>query len=263
MPQRTLTAFLECAGNGRTRFAPVPEGTPWGNDAAGNAIWEGVPLGIWCSIMPGFTTEPSTWSCQGGDFPEMQRGLPLAVARDPDTLLVLRMNGEPLTGRARRSGPPSRSGLGGHRLDQMARRRSTFSIVPSRDSGTVTTTSSGGRTAHRNARSREMAVKSVISTPLTARSLSREARWDRRLCVVGPWRRRPGRGQRRWRVSWRGRLDDVPGAAPGFASGTAGRPLQAGTGSWPGHPMSGACGSRPLRIGTARDTARTAFTGWP
>jgi sulfite oxidase len=34
---------------------------------------------------------------QGGDFPEMQRGLPVAVARDPDTLLVLRMNGEPLT----------------------------------------------------------------------------------------------------------------------------------------------------------------------
>ena len=26
----------------------------------------------------------------------MQRGLPLAVARDPETLLVLRMNGEPL-----------------------------------------------------------------------------------------------------------------------------------------------------------------------
>jgi DMSO/TMAO reductase YedYZ molybdopterin-dependent catalytic subunit len=34
---------------------------------------------------------------QGGDFPEMRRGLPLAVARDPDTLLVLRMNGEPLS----------------------------------------------------------------------------------------------------------------------------------------------------------------------
>jgi DMSO/TMAO reductase YedYZ molybdopterin-dependent catalytic subunit len=34
---------------------------------------------------------------QGGDFPEMQRGLPVSVARDPDTLLVLRMNGEPLT----------------------------------------------------------------------------------------------------------------------------------------------------------------------
>ena len=44
MPRRTLTVVLECAGNGRTRFVPIPDGTPWGNDAAGNAIWEGVPL---------------------------------------------------------------------------------------------------------------------------------------------------------------------------------------------------------------------------
>lgn len=28
MPQRALTAFIECAGNGRTRFEPVPDGTP-------------------------------------------------------------------------------------------------------------------------------------------------------------------------------------------------------------------------------------------
>jgi DMSO/TMAO reductase YedYZ molybdopterin-dependent catalytic subunit len=33
---------------------------------------------------------------QGGDFPEMQRGLPLEVATDPDVMLVWEMNGEPL-----------------------------------------------------------------------------------------------------------------------------------------------------------------------
>jgi DMSO/TMAO reductase YedYZ molybdopterin-dependent catalytic subunit len=95
MPQRTLTAFLECAGNGRTRFAPVPDGTPWGNDAAGNAVWAGVPLGLVLDLA-GMHDEAVDVVCQGGDFPEMQRGLPLTVARDPDTLLVLRMNGEPL-----------------------------------------------------------------------------------------------------------------------------------------------------------------------
>jgi DMSO/TMAO reductase YedYZ molybdopterin-dependent catalytic subunit len=95
MPQRTLTAFLECAGNGRTRFAPVPDGTPWGNDAAGNAVWAGVPLGLVLDLA-GMHDEAVDIVCQGGDFPEMQRGLPLTVARDPDTLLVLRMNGEPL-----------------------------------------------------------------------------------------------------------------------------------------------------------------------
>jgi sulfite oxidase len=96
MPQRTLTAFLECAGNGRTRFDPVPEGTPWRNDACSNAVWEGVSLGdvlAQAGVRPGAVDLVA----QGGDFPEMQRGLPLSVARDPDTLLVLRMNGEPLT----------------------------------------------------------------------------------------------------------------------------------------------------------------------
>jgi DMSO/TMAO reductase YedYZ molybdopterin-dependent catalytic subunit len=96
MPQRTLTAFLECAGNGRTRFAPVPEGTPWSNDAAGNAIWEGVPLGLVLDLA-GIYDQAVDVVCQGGDFPEMRRGLPAAVARDPDTLLVLGMNNEPLS----------------------------------------------------------------------------------------------------------------------------------------------------------------------
>jgi len=95
MPRRTLTAFLECAGNGRTRFVPVPDGTPWGNDAAGNATWEGVPLHEVLD-RAGIHDHAVDVVCQGGDFPEMQRGLPLAVARDPDTLLVLRMNGAPL-----------------------------------------------------------------------------------------------------------------------------------------------------------------------
>jgi DMSO/TMAO reductase YedYZ molybdopterin-dependent catalytic subunit len=96
MTQRTLTAFLECAGNGRTRYSPVPEGTPWRNDACGTAIWEGVSLG---EVLDRVGVRPGAVDlvAQGGDFPEMQRGLPLSVARDPDTLLVLRMNGEPLT----------------------------------------------------------------------------------------------------------------------------------------------------------------------
>lgn len=96
MPQRTFAAFLECAGNGRTRFEPVPEGTPWGNDACGTAVWEGVSLAevlAQAGVRPGAVDLVA----QGGDMPEMQRGLPLAVAHDPDTLLVLRMNSEPLT----------------------------------------------------------------------------------------------------------------------------------------------------------------------
>ena len=95
LPRRTLTAFLECAGNGRTRFAPVPEGTPWRNDAVGNAEWEGAPLAAVLDLA-GVPDGAVDLVCQGGDFPEMRRGLPLAVARDPETLLVWGMNGAPL-----------------------------------------------------------------------------------------------------------------------------------------------------------------------
>jgi DMSO/TMAO reductase YedYZ molybdopterin-dependent catalytic subunit len=96
MPQRRLVAFLECAGNGRTRFEPLPPGTPWGNDAAGNAVWEGVPLAHLLDLA-GVGEDAVDVVSQGGDFAAMRRGLPLSVARDPDTLLVLRMNEESLS----------------------------------------------------------------------------------------------------------------------------------------------------------------------
>ena len=95
LPGKRLEAFLECAGNGRTRFDPLPPGTPWRNDAVGNAVWEGVALGdvlALADVQPGTVDIVS----QGGDFPEMRRGLPLAVARDPDVLVAWSMNGESL-----------------------------------------------------------------------------------------------------------------------------------------------------------------------
>jgi DMSO/TMAO reductase YedYZ molybdopterin-dependent catalytic subunit len=98
MPQRTITAFLECSGNSRSRFpadpAPV-EGTDWGNGAIGNAVWTGVPL---CEVLEraGIRDDAVEVVSQGGDFAGMQRGLPIAVALDPDILLVTRMNGQSL-----------------------------------------------------------------------------------------------------------------------------------------------------------------------
>ncbi|MBX3070348.1 MAG: sulfite oxidase [Thermomicrobiales bacterium] len=95
MPSRTLTAFLECTGNGRTRFAPEAEGTPWLNDAAGNAVWKGVSLAsLLCQVC--LLDEAVDVVSQGADLPDMRRGLPLQDALDPDVLLVYEMNGEPL-----------------------------------------------------------------------------------------------------------------------------------------------------------------------
>lgn len=95
MPSRPLTAFLECAGNGRTRFDPIPDGTPWRNDAAGNAEWEGVPLRALLD-RAGVRQGTVDVVAIGGDFAGMQRGLPLSVAMDADTLVVWKMNGEAL-----------------------------------------------------------------------------------------------------------------------------------------------------------------------
>jgi DMSO/TMAO reductase YedYZ molybdopterin-dependent catalytic subunit len=49
LPSRRLTAFIECAGNGRSFFAgqqgAPASGTPWRLGAIGVAEWKGVPLG--------------------------------------------------------------------------------------------------------------------------------------------------------------------------------------------------------------------------
>jgi len=96
LPHRSLTAFLECAGNGRTRFDPPTDGTPWKNDAVGNAEWQGAALRDVLDLA-GVATETIEIVSQGVDFAKMNRGLPIDVAMDPDTLVVWAMNGAPLT----------------------------------------------------------------------------------------------------------------------------------------------------------------------
>jgi DMSO/TMAO reductase YedYZ molybdopterin-dependent catalytic subunit len=44
MPSRTMTAMLECAGNGRVLLVPKAKGVLWDSGAVGNAEWTGVPL---------------------------------------------------------------------------------------------------------------------------------------------------------------------------------------------------------------------------
>ncbi len=95
MEQRTLTVFVECSGNSRSRFGDEPttvSGTLWGNGAIGNAEWTGVPL---ADILTAAGVEDGAVDivCQGADFPEMQRGLPLENAMNRDVLVALQMNG--------------------------------------------------------------------------------------------------------------------------------------------------------------------------
>jgi DMSO/TMAO reductase YedYZ molybdopterin-dependent catalytic subunit len=99
MSQRTITAFLECSGNSRSRFDDMDNeaasGTQWGNGAIGNAEWTGVSL-VEVLNQAGVGEGVVDVVSQGGDFDDMQRGLPIEIASDPDVMLVWEMNGEEL-----------------------------------------------------------------------------------------------------------------------------------------------------------------------
>ena len=96
---QTVEAVLECAGNGRTLFDPVPPDTPWGLGAVGNARWSGAPLPI---LLDHVEVPPGTVEvyCEGVDRDHERgpyaRSLPVEVARGGDALLAWEMNGEPL-----------------------------------------------------------------------------------------------------------------------------------------------------------------------
>ncbi|HEX8598123.1 MAG TPA: sulfite oxidase [Chloroflexia bacterium] len=104
MPARELPATLECAGNGRTGFAPLPQGEPWGVGAVGTARWRGVSL---ASLLgrAGLNAGAVEVLFEGADrgVPAagavevpFARSLPLEKAIHPDTLMAYEMNGAPL-----------------------------------------------------------------------------------------------------------------------------------------------------------------------
>jgi DMSO/TMAO reductase YedYZ molybdopterin-dependent catalytic subunit len=99
MPQVEHVVTLECAGNGRTEFSPVPSGTPWGNRGMSTGHFRGVAVSTLLDRFP-----PSS-SCrhvifQGADCGAegfYERSLSFADIEKHQALLALEMNGQPLT----------------------------------------------------------------------------------------------------------------------------------------------------------------------
>jgi DMSO/TMAO reductase YedYZ molybdopterin-dependent catalytic subunit len=97
----TVTAALQCAGNGRSLHAPRVPGVQWEHGAMGQAAWTGVRLR---DVLQAAGVQPAAkWLRSSGadrppkpTTPRFVRGLPIARALDPSTLLAHRMNGEPL-----------------------------------------------------------------------------------------------------------------------------------------------------------------------
>ncbi|QEL25881.1 sulfite oxidase [Bosea sp. F3-2] len=98
----TVTAVLECAGNGRSQFSPATDGLQWRLGAVGCARWTGVRL---ADVLEHAGPKPSAVYTahyapdrQIGK-PEkaaLSRGLPMAKALAPETLIAFAMNDEPL-----------------------------------------------------------------------------------------------------------------------------------------------------------------------
>lgn len=98
----TETAVLECAGNGRMQFAPKTDGLQWRLGAVGCARWTGVRL---ADVLEHSGAKPSA-VYTGHYAPDRQigkpekaalsRGLPIAKALAPETLIAFAMNDEPL-----------------------------------------------------------------------------------------------------------------------------------------------------------------------
>jgi DMSO/TMAO reductase YedYZ molybdopterin-dependent catalytic subunit len=100
MPQHTVFATVECAGNGRSFLTEKAAGVQWGAGAIGHAEWTGVrlrdllaPAGLAAGALE-VVFEGADRGTEDGRAMHFSRSLPLAKALHPDTLIALRMNGE-------------------------------------------------------------------------------------------------------------------------------------------------------------------------
>ena len=101
LPQYTVTAVLECTGNGRGFFRPRVPGIQWGRGAVGNAEWSGPRLSEVLKLA-GADVQAAYVTSNGADIgvaktPDFIRSLGMRKALDQSTLLALRMNGEVLS----------------------------------------------------------------------------------------------------------------------------------------------------------------------
>ncbi len=107
LPSETITAFIECAGNGRSFFTSqqgqTVTGTAWKLGAVGVARWRGVRLAT-VLARAGLTRDAvdvlpegldADYVTAGVNLGKVRRPLPVAKALE-DVLLAYEMNGQPL-----------------------------------------------------------------------------------------------------------------------------------------------------------------------
>jgi DMSO/TMAO reductase YedYZ molybdopterin-dependent catalytic subunit len=97
----TITAVVQCSGNGRAFHRPKVPGVQWERGAVGNAEWTGVRLQDLLA-KAGVQAGARHVQLQGADRPVVAsvplftRSIPLEKALHSDTILAYEMNGRPL-----------------------------------------------------------------------------------------------------------------------------------------------------------------------
>lgn len=97
----TITAVLQCSGNGRAFYRPKVPGVQWERGAIGNVQWTGVRLRDVLAAV-GVRDGAKHVQFQGADRPVATavplfiRSIPLTKALHSDTILAYEMNGRPL-----------------------------------------------------------------------------------------------------------------------------------------------------------------------
>jgi DMSO/TMAO reductase YedYZ molybdopterin-dependent catalytic subunit len=99
---RSVTATMECAGNGRVGLDPRPLSQPWLHEAVGTATWTGVPL-VRLLDQVGVADDAVDIVFTGLDRgleneteQSYERALPVAETRREEILVAYEMNGAPL-----------------------------------------------------------------------------------------------------------------------------------------------------------------------
>jgi sulfane dehydrogenase subunit SoxC len=99
LPSRTVTRYVECAGNGRSQYNEVLKrpamGTQWHFGGYGVAEWTGVAV---ADLLDRARVKPSAVDVLGVglDRPAVRRPMPIDKARQDDTLVAYLLNGQPL-----------------------------------------------------------------------------------------------------------------------------------------------------------------------
>ncbi len=105
MPQHTVVATMECAGNDRLDMTPLPVGEPWQSGAVSTLAWSGVRLAdvLARAGVASDAIEVLVTAADAGPRDDAvgevryARALPIADALRPETLLAFSMNGAPLS----------------------------------------------------------------------------------------------------------------------------------------------------------------------